>query len=312
MKNEARWGERVATLLIAAFFAAACAPDSAVTGLNSKIPSGVDRGFVVGGPTQFGVAHTVEPELLEVCKEFVNAPVGTTATFGGTAVTVGAVNTNETSPTFTLGDDGCVEVFVSELGSVSTVTINETGTAGATTTTFRVTTIQGGVITVGSFQTGTSATVEVAGATGAPTRGALIEFVNTFVVPEICTFTKGWYRNNGADDVIAVDGRTKAQAQAILAATPGQPGSVNFGGDNTLLNLYQQFLTALINLGGDANEDLGPTAVDDAIDAVQAGTGGTGLTITTTLTQAQMSALINTLSAFNEGQFAGFPHCPDE
>jgi hypothetical protein len=130
-----------------------------------------------------------------------------------------------------------------------------------------------------------------------------------------CTYTKGWYQNkNGAPTVIAVDGRTKSEAQQIFAATPGQPGNVTWGDDNkpnNLLNLYQQFLAALQNLGGDANEDAGPADVDAAIDAVQAGTGGTGLNITTTLTDTQISDLIDVLSAFNEGQFAGWPHCED-
>jgi len=149
-------------------------------------------------------------------------------------------------------------------------------------------------------------------APGTP-RGAVITFTNTFTPPPStgCTYTKGWYRNNGSSTVIAVDGRSIAEAQAIFKATPGQPGSVTFGGNNTLLNLYQQLLAALNNLGGDANEDDGPAAVDAAIDAAQNGTGGTGLNITTTLTQTEMSALIITLSAFNEGTFTGWPHCDD-
>jgi len=140
-----------------------------------------------------------------------------------------------------------------------------------------------------------------------------VTFTNDFTAPPVtgCTFTKGWYRNNGSSTVIAVDGRTVAEAQAIFNATPGKPGTVTFGGDNTLLNLYQQLLTALNNLGGDANEDDGPAAVDAAIDAAQNGTGGTGTNITTTLTQTEMSDLINTLSAFNEGTFQGWPHCSD-
>jgi len=140
-----------------------------------------------------------------------------------------------------------------------------------------------------------------------------VTFTNDFTAPPVtgCTFTKGWYRNNGSSTVIAVDGRTVAEAQAIFNATPGKPGTVTFGGDNTLLNLYQQLLTALNNLGGDANEDDGPAAVDAAIDAAQNGTGGTGTNITTTLTQTEMSDLINTLSAFNEGTFQGWPHCDD-
>jgi hypothetical protein len=142
----------------------------------------------------------------------------------------------------------------------------------------------------------------------------VVTFTNDFTAPpppDICTYTKGWYRNNGSSTVIAVDGRSIAEAQAIFNATPGKPGSVTFGGDNTLLNLYQQFLAALNNLGGDINEHAGPQAVDDAIDDVRAGTGGTGLDITTTLSQSEMSALIATLSSFNEGQFAGVPHCDD-
>lgn len=145
--------------------------------------------------------------------------------------------------------------------------------------------------------------------------GRIVTFTNdhTAPPPDICTYTKGWYQNkNGAPTVIAVDGRTIAQAQAIFAATPGQLGTVVVDGPNSLLNLYQQLLAALNNLGGDANEDLGPADVDAAIDAAQNGTGGTGTTITTTLTQQQIGALSATLAAFNEGTFLGFPHCEDE
>ena len=142
----------------------------------------------------------------------------------------------------------------------------------------------------------------------------LVTYTNTFTAPPStgCTYTKGWYQNkNGAPTVIAVDGRTKAEAQAIFAATPGKPNGVTWGTDNLLLNLYQQLLAALNNLGGDANEDNGPDAVDDAIDDAQDGTGGSLLNITTTLTHDEMSALVNTLSQFNEGTFTGWPHCDD-
>jgi len=143
--------------------------------------------------------------------------------------------------------------------------------------------------------------------------GRIVTFTNDFTPPTVtgCTYTKGWYRNNGSSTVIAVDGRTVAEAQAIFNATPGKPGAVTFGGDNTLLNLYQQLLAALNNLGGDANAHDGPDAVDDAIDDALAGTGGSGTNITTTLTQTEMSDLIDTLSAFNEGTFTGWPHCDD-
>jgi len=137
-----------------------------------------------------------------------------------------------------------------------------------------------------------------------------VTFTNTTtVVTTGCTYTKGWYRNNGSSTVIAADGRTIAQVQAIFDATPGKPGSVTFGGDNSLLNLYQQLLAAINNLGG--NLTAGPASVDAAVAAALAGTGGTGLNITTTLTQTQISDLTETLSSFNEGLLAGWPHCDD-
>jgi hypothetical protein len=139
-----------------------------------------------------------------------------------------------------------------------------------------------------------------------------VTFTNTTtVVTTGCTYTKGWYRNNGSGDItMTLDGRTVAQQQAIFDATPGKPGGVTFGDNNNLLNLYQQLLAALNNLDG--NLTAGPAAVDAAVAAAIAGTGGTGLNITTTLTNTQISELIATLSAFNEGTLAGWPHCEDD
>jgi len=138
--------------------------------------------------------------------------------------------------------------------------------------------------------------------------GYVITYNNVFTPPPPpptgCTYTKGWYRNNGSNTVTAVDGRSKVEAQKIFDATPGKPGGVTWQGSNDVLNLYQQLLAAILNGGKN-----GPQAVKDAIAAAEAGTGGSGLAITTTLTQAQVSALINTLSSFNEGTFTGWPHC---
>jgi hypothetical protein len=139
--------------------------------------------------------------------------------------------------------------------------------------------------------------------------GFVITYNNVFTPPPPppsgCTYTKGWYRNNGSNTVTAVDGRSKSDAQKIFDATPGKPGGVTWEGTNDVLNLYQQLLAALLNGGAGS----GITAVTDAITAAENGTGGSGLAITTNLSQAQVSALINTLSSFNEGSFKGFPHC---
>jgi hypothetical protein len=136
--------------------------------------------------------------------------------------------------------------------------------------------------------------------------GFVITYNNQFTPATGCTFTKGWYRNHGLGTVTAQDGRTLAETKTILQATPGKPLGVTFGGDNLLLNLYQQYLTALLNLGG----AVGPTDVMNALTSVANGTDGSGLAITTTLSQTEISDLTATLDSFNEGTFTGWPHCP--
>ena len=136
--------------------------------------------------------------------------------------------------------------------------------------------------------------------------GYVITYNNVFTPPSTgCTFTKGWYRNNGSSTVTAVDGRTKSEAQTIFAATPGKPLGVTWGDDNNNLNLYQQLLAAILN--GGLN---GPQSVKDAIAAAQAATGGTGLIITVA-PGTDVSGLIDALTAFNEGTLPGWPHCAD-
>jgi len=136
----------------------------------------------------------------------------------------------------------------------------------------------------------------------------VITYTNTFTPPPStgCTYTKGWYRNNGSNTIIAVDGRTIGQEQQIFDATPGKPGNVTWGDDNNNLNLYQQLLAALNNLGGNATA--GPAAVDAAVAAALAATSGSGTTIVVA-PGTDVSGLIDVLSAFNEGTFTGWPHC---
>jgi len=140
--------------------------------------------------------------------------------------------------------------------------------------------------------------------------GYVITYNNVFTPPPPprCTFTKGWYRNNGKDTITGVDGLALNVEAAIFAATPGQPGPVTWsGGGNNVLNLYQQLLAALENGGA-----TGPAGVQSAITTAQGLTSVSGFAITYTGTQQQLSALITTLTDFNEGKLAGFPHCSDE
>jgi hypothetical protein len=140
--------------------------------------------------------------------------------------------------------------------------------------------------------------------------GATVTFTNRLVA-DVCTYTKGWYRNkNGSQTIIAgIDGRTVAQQIAIFDATPGKPGGVTYGDNNNNLNLYQQLLAAINNLDG--NLLAGPPAVDAAIAAALLATGGSGLNITVAA-GTDVSGLISVLSAFNEGTYNGWPHCGDE
>jgi len=136
--------------------------------------------------------------------------------------------------------------------------------------------------------------------------GAVIVFENAVIPSTGCTYTKGWYRNNGSNTIIAVDGRTVGQQQQIFDATPGKPGNVTWGSDNNNLNLYQQLLAALNNLDGNATA--GPAAVDAAVAAALAATSGSGTSIVVAA-GTDVSGLISVLSAFNEGEYAGWPHC---
>ena len=159
----------------------------------------------------------------------------------------------------------------------------------------------------GSLAASLDETNGVATIRGNKEKVTVVTFVNDYTAPPPppsgCTYTKGWYRNNGSTTVVAVDGRTQAEAQAIFAATPGKPNGVTWGADNNNLNLYQQLLAALLNGGAS-----GPAAVQTAIGDAQTATGGSGLVITVAA-GTNVSALIATLSQFNEGTFANWPHC---
>jgi len=152
--------------------------------------------------------------------------------------------------------------------------------------------------------------------------GTVVVFTNRLLPPPPtgCTFTKGWYQSKHATDgndpdiIAGIEGLTVNQQSEVFNATPGKLGNVDLNGEaNNLLNLVQQLLAALNNLGG--NEDAGPTALDNAIDAAQNGTtitvNGATIDLTTTLTSDEIGDLIATLSNFNEGNVTGWPHCED-
>jgi len=257
---------------------------------------------------QIPAGFAPEAGKIKVCKVWDNPGAGTipntTINRTGNDVTPTAATLTLTAGPYVLGHNQCANVATSTEGNgiFDDVTLTETVPAGHS------------LVQVQRFDFGGATSVIANGAAiGFNTfHGSTIVFTNHLTPPPPpsgCTFTKGWYQNkNGAPTILAlVDGRTKAQQTAIFEASPGQPGGVTWpDGQNNVLNLYQQLLAALNNLGG--NPLGGPASVDAAIAAALAATGGSGLNITI-VPGTDVGALITPLSNFNEGNVAGFPHC---
>jgi len=287
----------------------ACSPEQSTSPATVRVPS---AGFDLLGNPNAGQA--------QVCK------VGTAATFSiafsGASFTAGQVNTSAGALTATatpgtynlsLAAGQCVIIYTRPVTpntfSDPNVTAVVTENAGPTLVSVTVSPPDVG---------GPLSTANLAGRSATLNFNMFHDAIATFTnapppPPTGCTYTKGWYRNNGSETIIALaDGLTKAQQQAIFDATPGKPGNITWSGDNNTLNLYQQLLAAINNLGG--NLTAGPAAVDAAVAAAIAGTNvtGSGTTLNIALVgNPDVSGLIETLSSFNEGDFAGWPHCED-
>lgn len=302
--NTNRLAVSAAGMALALAGAIACSPDS------TTAPARVNTGNVV-----FDLTGNPNAGSLEVCKTGTAASF--TVTFGGnfnnTQVTGGITPAGGNSYTFGLAAGQCLIVYnrpvVAGVMNDPNVTATVTETAPGGGNTF--------VSVTSTAESGNTATADQAARSGTVAwnmfHDARVAFVNAPPAPSGCTFTKGWYRNNGSNTVIALaDGLTKSQQQQVFDATPGQPGLVTWNGGNNNLNLYQQLLAAINNLGG--NLTAGPAAVDVAIAAALAGTSSTTLNGGVQITVAagtDVSGLIDVLSSFNEGEFAGWPHCAD-
>lgn len=288
-------------------FLGACA-DSATAPNSSKFVSGVYRDAVlnVGDVTN----QTAVATLIKICKigdasgTFTITDVGNGVTSGNPTIIDDNAGLSGNQKTMTPGPDAtpnCV-VAVEDNGNASIeqgdfFTVTEAVAAGVTTSTR--------CFLAGSGELACPAQFFINSA-----HGWTILVRNTAPPPPAgCTYTKGWYRNNGSSTVTAVDGRTAAEARLIFDATPGKPGNVTWQGDNNTLNLYQQLLAAILN-GGLTS---GNTTVVNAINAALAATGeaaGQPLSITL-VAGTDVGGLTATLSNFNEGNVANFPHCDD-
>jgi hypothetical protein len=283
-------------------FLAACSDSPTAPTKAAFVPK---SSFAVGATP--APTPTAEVGKIIICK---TGNVGGTFNFTSTpeGTTVGAALVNPAT-NVAIGTGTCLEVANdnSLSGSGSHVTVTELAAANTVQTiascSFR------GKNLDGSLNAPESCTYTNGGDLFINSfHGFVITYNNVFTPPVIsCTYTKGWYRNKGASTITGVDGLSIGVEGAFFAATPKNTGSVSFVGSNDLLNLYQQLLAALENGGAS-----GPAAVQTAISQAQAGTTVTGTVLTTSLNQTQISALIVTLSSFNEGSLTGYPHCGDE
>ena len=127
--------------------------------------------------------------------------------------------------------------------------------------------------------------------------------------------TQGFFANHasavtallGSGVTLKVDGAqlSAAQVQAILTATSGKPGGVT-ASSNALLTLAQQLLAADLNvLRGVVAPPSVLAAMAQANAGIQISVNGSGIQLTTALSTQQLSALTDTLTAFNEGRLGG-------
>jgi hypothetical protein len=132
----------------------------------------------------------------------------------------------------------------------------------------------------------------------------------------VCTNTKGFYRNHASVTASVIAGMngsvrlgsvnlTTAQTQAVLNATPGQPGNVTFT-SNLLLNLAQQVITAKLNVARGSTASAGQqSALATASSAITVTLTNSQIRLTSALSTTSASALNSTIENFNAASDCG-------
>jgi hypothetical protein len=304
MKKEYEWGARLATTLLAVVVAGACAADGP-SGPQSKIPLDAERGFITGPVAWSTTPRTVEPEMLEVCKDFEGDAGGATiqsANFTVTGTSSGGASTTSEGPfAFGLADGECREIFASEISVWSQLTVAEdAASASGHDVTVQVYTISGGVTSQGSDVSASSANVTIG-----PNTGALVIFTNS-VQSQVtgCTLTQGYWKTHLDEWDDAADANTASFTTS----------STFFASGKTFLEILQtppkgdayyilahQYIAAQLNLGAGASSTSEVSTAMAGADAFFAGGSAT---------REQLIEWAGDLAAFNEGS-VGPGHCDD-
>ena len=294
---------RAAAVLVAAVFVAGCSASDEATAPR-LLPAEVARAFI-SDPSVWDALTTprqADGEFIEVCKDFAGggATSSSTATFSisGTSTLEGASAQSVGPVDLTLGNGECREIFVSELNTVTNLTIAEVGPmAAGTSTTVQVISITDGVTATGSDVSATSAV-----ATTGPGVGALVIFTNNVPEEAGCTRTLGYWKTHPEEWNETAD----VNAAAFITGTSFFASGLSYlevlntppKGDAYFI-LAHQYIVALLNGGSGASA----TAEVNAALAGASGffAGGTAL-------RSELIAWAEQLAAYNEG-LTGPGHC---
>ncbi len=230
----------------------------------------------------FSVNRIAEVGEFEVCAD------GLTATFSVVAVPTAGGATITTTPTITGGTCQIVHTNSLDAGSFYDVTVTQT--SPATPTSMTCTTIN--PIGPGDCAAG-SASYNINAY-----HGALATFTNAAPVPKGCTYTQGWYKNQGASTLPKGNFALSGQTYLQVLNTPPK--------GNVYYILAHQYIAASQNaarIGGS------PVAAQLAAAATYFSVATPANPLPAGYTKEGVTALANTLDSFNNGNYAGYPHC---
>ncbi len=265
----------MSALLTGAFVLAACS--EAPTAMSSA-----------SGRPAFDVTNR-QPEL----GQFIICADGATATFSITLTPVGGAPTLSNPANVTIPAGTCQVVHTNTLGAGQfervTVTQISPATAGGVTCS--------SVANLGTLScSGNVATFEVNSF-----HGAIAIFTNTASVPKGCTYTQGWYKNQGASTLPAGNFFLSGQTYLQVLNTPPKGGNVYY-------ILAHQYIAASQNvkrIGGAPASVCADLARAKSYFMVATPNGP----IPAGFTAAELNAIASRLDSFNNGNSAGYPHC---
>ncbi len=126
--------------------------------------------------------------------------------------------------------------------------------------------------------------------------GALAIFTNAASVPKGCTYTQGWYKNQGSSSIA---GKYLNGTLYLTVLNTPPKGNVYY-------ILAHQYIAASMNAGKIGGS---PVSAQLAAAATYFSKATPANPLPAGYTTSSVTALANTLDSFNNGNYAGYPHC---